>query len=92
MKSTMSNRNIAKFHKLLAQDIPLKKISKFIGVTEAALKKFMPDRMAEVTVSKKAAAEKAAGKEAPVEAAKAPDKAEPAEAAAPAKAATAKKG
>ena len=62
MKSTMSNRNIAKFHKLLAQDVSIEKCSKYLGITKAALKKFMPDRMKEVAVDKKAAAEKAAGK------------------------------
>ena len=62
MKSTMSARNISKFHKLLANDVSVDKISKFLGVTKATLKKFSPEIMAKVSVSKKAAADKVAGK------------------------------
>jgi len=42
MKTTMSKREIAKFHKFLEQDVSLKECSKYLGVTIPALKKFSP--------------------------------------------------
>ena len=45
MKSTMNKRDVAKFHKALNNDIKIEKISKFLGVTTATLKKFAPDAL-----------------------------------------------
>ena len=46
MKNTMNSRNIAKYHKLLDAEVSLKKISAFLKVSEATLKKFTPEKVA----------------------------------------------
>ncbi len=45
MKSTMNKRDIAKYHKMLNQDIKPEKISKYLGVTLDTLKVFAPDAL-----------------------------------------------
>lgn len=62
MKNTMSNRNIARYHKLLKLKYDLEEISTILKVDEDTLKRFSPKIMAGVKVSKKAAADKAYGK------------------------------
>ncbi len=53
MKKTMNKPDIAKFHKLLAEDVSLKKISEGLGVTIDTLKKFTPDIMQAISDKKK---------------------------------------
>ena len=43
MKTTMNSRDIAKYHKFLKAEMPVKKIGKLLGVDESTLKKFAPD-------------------------------------------------
>lgn len=62
MKSTMSNRNIARYHKLLKLKYDLEEISDILKIDVAALERFTPKIMAAVKVSKKKAADKAYGK------------------------------
>lgn len=52
MKSTMNKRDIAKYHKLLAQDVKPEKISKFLGVTSETLKLFEPVTLAKAKKDK----------------------------------------
>ena len=70
MKKTMSGRNIAKFHKMLAQEVPMKKISIFMGIEMKTLAKFVPEVQAEAVAAKSASvaeAVAAAEKKAPAE-------------------------
>lgn len=60
MKSTMNKRDIAKYHKLLAEEVSIDKISKFLKIDKATLKKFTPKG---VKPKAAAAAEKPAEKE-----------------------------
>ena len=46
MKSTMNNRNIAKYHKLLDGGASVKQISNYLRVDVKTLKKFSPERVA----------------------------------------------
>ena len=82
MKNTMSGRNIAKFHKMLAQEVPLKKISKFMGVSMSTLEKFTPEKTDAANKAKRLAAGKSLAPKAEDPVAEAPAKVE-----APAKAA-----
>lgn len=50
MKKTMDQRNIRRFHKLLARDVPLEAISKSIKVSVDTLKKFTPEKCAAAAV------------------------------------------
>ena len=47
MKTTMSKRNIAKFHKLLQREVPVGDIVKILKVTKETLRKFTPAKVAE---------------------------------------------
>jgi predicted transcriptional regulator len=42
----MNSRDIAKYRKLLEQDVNVDKISKFLGVSKDTLKKFAPKKAA----------------------------------------------
>ena len=75
MKKTMNKRDVAKFHKFLNNDVKIEKISKFLGIATATLKKFTPDALKKALKDKgvktsatqaddKKAAEKPAEKEA----------------------------
>jgi hypothetical protein len=44
----MNKRDVAKFHKYLEQEIPLKKISEGMGIETDTLKKFTPEVMKKV--------------------------------------------
>ena len=46
MKTTMNSRDIAKYHKFLKAEMPVKRIGKLLGVDEKTLKKFAPDALA----------------------------------------------
>lgn len=48
MKETMSKRDIAKFHKYLAEDISIDKISKGMGIDKKTLAKFTPEAIKKV--------------------------------------------
>lgn len=63
MKSTMSNRNIARYHKLLKLRVDVEEISDILKIDVDALKRFTPEIMAAVKIAKKRAANKAYGKE-----------------------------
>ena len=43
MKDTMNSRDIAKYHKLLDEDVSEKKISDYLQVSVATLKRFTPE-------------------------------------------------
>ena len=45
MKNTMSNREIALFHKYLKADVSKEKIVKSLGVSAETLSKFMPKKI-----------------------------------------------
>lgn len=61
MKRTMSARNVAKFHKMLANDVSLKQASKLLNIDVKALQEFTPAKMQAL---KSKQAEEAARKEA----------------------------
>ena len=46
MKTTMDKRNVAKFHKLLAEKISVAKCSKLLKIAVKTLNKFTPEKVA----------------------------------------------
>ena len=52
MKSTMNKRDIAKYHKMLNNDVKIEKISKYLGVTQDTLGLFEPATLAQAKVDK----------------------------------------
>ena len=48
----MNNRDVAKFHKYLDQDISMKKCSDSLGIEMSTLKKFTPEAVAKAKGAK----------------------------------------
>ena len=65
MKTTMSNRNIAKFHKYLRGGISISDCSSALRIGVDTLEKFTPEIMSQVKRNKKHAADIAYGKAEP---------------------------
>ena len=43
MKDTMNRKNVARFHRMLADEVPLSKCSKMLKISIKTLKKFTPE-------------------------------------------------
>jgi len=48
IKETMNKRDVARYHKMLADDVSIKEISKVMLISEKTLRRFTPEVVAKV--------------------------------------------